>query len=158
MTTLAELIAEHCNGMTDYEAIAALLTASSVMENPRKGETDTITHTTVTPITLKDVLAIVPTAERLKIRKQLPGFIDDVRRAIDTADADYMTVLLTDAATDGSISAETAAELTELLQSDRTVTTETEYVQPDTIPGPSIATEAGFERITSADVQAAMNL
>ncbi len=161
MATLKELIEQHKDALKvygdDYEQIAALLNAPTVIANPRAGEKDTTTTTTTTPITLKDVLAIVPAAERLKIRKQLPGYIDDVRRAIDTGDADYMSVLIVDAATDGAIGAETVAALTELLQSDRTETTTTETTQPATLPGPSLAAAAGLGTVTSAQIQAALN-
>lgn len=160
--TLRELIAAHKAELAqygdDYEQIAAALNAPTIVANPRAGEKDIETTTTTTPITLKDVLAIVPAAERLKIRKQLPGYIDDVRRAIDTGDADYMSVLIVDAATDGAIGAPTVQALTELLQSDRTETITTETTQPATIAGPSIAAAAGLGTVTSAQIQQAMNL
>lgn len=146
MATLKELIAEHCKDMTSYSEIAAVLNAPTVIDNPQ-----TEPYTVPDPPTLKDVLGIVSAAERLAIRKQLPGFIDDVRRAIDTADADYMGVLITDAVTDNAISAETAAALAELLQRTTTVTPSA------TIAGPSLASAAGLGIVTSAAVQAALN-
>jgi hypothetical protein len=133
--------------MTDYEAIAAILNAPSTVDNPQT-EPATVAH----PPTLKDVLAVVPAAERLAIRKQLPGFVDDVRRSIDTADADYMAVLVEDAVTDGAISAETATALAMLLQ----------RTQPDPawsaqIAGLSLAQAAGLGTVTAAMVQSELN-
>lgn len=142
--TLRELIAQHCANMTDYEAIAAILNAPTTIDNP-----NTTPYTVPDPPTLKDVLGIVSADERLAIRKQLPGFVDDVRRAIDTADADYMGVLITDAVTDGAISSDTAQALAALVQRTATVT------PPATISGPSIA--AGLGIVTSAQIQAVMN-
>ncbi len=160
MTTLRQLIDQHCPNMGDYEQIAAILNAPTTVDNPRAGETDIETTATVVPITLKEVLAIVPSAERLKIRKQLPGYIDDVRRAIDANDADYMGVLIVDAATDGAISAETVAAFSALLaqtEEERTVTTTTTTTQPATIAGPSLAAAAGLGTVTSARIQSVLN-
>ena len=154
--TLAELIAQQLDAdavfaalvaAQDYEAIAAYLNAPTSIDNPV-----TEPAQVAQPPTLKDVLAVVPAVERLAIRKQLPGFIDDVRRAIDTADADYMAVLIQDAATDSAISADTVQALGALLQ----------RTQPDpawtaTIAGPSLAQAAGLGAITAAQVQAALN-
>lgn len=151
MTTLAELIAAHCAKMTDYAAIAALLNAPTTIDNPRAGEVDTTT--TLAEITLKTVMATVPVAEQLAIYKSIPQLIPDLKAAIDAGDREYMGGLLQIAAADSSISAETIAALTELLQA--TVTTET--TQPATIAGPSLAAAAGLPVVTSANVQDALN-
>jgi len=149
MTTLRELIAQHCADLgDDYPAIANRLNAPTVIDNPQ-----TEPATVSWPPTLKDVLAVVPSAERLAIRKQLLGFVDDVRRAIDTADADYMAVLIQDALTDNAISIQTATALALLVER-----TQSDPAWSATIPGPSIAAAAGFGTISAADIQAAMNL
>lgn len=148
MATLRELIDLHCAGMTDYEAIAALLNAQPQIANPVT-EAPTVPH----PPTLDgDVIPAVPAAERLKIRKQLPGFIDDARRAIDTGSTVYMATLIEDALADGAISQQTAGALAALMA----------RTQPDptwsaTIARPSLAAAAGLGTVTSAQVQAALN-
>ena len=148
MTTLRELIMEHAADLgQNYPAIAARLNAPTSAPNPI-----TEAPQVATPPTLKDVLAIVTAEERLAIRKQLPGFVDDVRRAIDTADTDYMTVLIQDALTDNAISAQTATGLAMLLQR-----TQPDPAWSETIAGPSIAAAAGLGTVTAAQVQAAMN-
>jgi hypothetical protein len=146
MATLSELIAQHCADLTDYEAIAAALNAPTTIPNPVT-EPATVPH----PPTLDDVLAVVPSAERVAIRA-LAGFVDDVRRAIDTQNLLYMQTLIEDALTANAISAQTATALAMLLQ----------RTQPDpawaaTIAGPSLAQAAGLGAITAADVQAEMN-
>ena len=93
MTTLRELIDQHCENMTDYEAIAAALNAPTVIDNPQ-----TEPYAIPDPPTLEDVLGVVPSAERVKIRA-LSGYVDDVRRAIDTQNALYMATLIEDALT-----------------------------------------------------------
>jgi hypothetical protein len=147
MATLSELIAQHCADLTDYEAIAARLNAPTLIDNPQ-----TEPATVPWPPTLKEVLAVVPAAERLAIRKQLPGFVDDVRRSIDTADADYMAVLVEDAVTDGAISPQTATALALLL-----ARTQPDPAWTPTIAGPSLAAAAGLGVVTAAQVQAALN-
>ncbi|MBP8291768.1 MAG: hypothetical protein KAX65_03275 [Caldilineaceae bacterium] len=146
MTTLAELIAAHANDLgDDYPAIAARLNAPTTIDNPQT-EPATVAH----PPTLKDVLAIVPAAERVKIRA-LSGYVDDVRRAIDTQNALYMATLIEDALTAQAISAETAVALGALVQRTTTVT------PPATIAGPSLAAAAGLGTVTAAQVQAVLN-
>lgn len=116
---LRELITQHCADMTDYEQIAALLNAPTVVDNPQKEAYDV-----PAPPTLDDVLAIVPSAERVKIRA-LSGYVDDVRRAIDTGNTLYMQTLIEDALTAQAISAGTAGKLAELLQRTAATTAET---------------------------------
>lgn len=152
MTTLAELIAQHCADLgDDYQAIAARLNAPTTIANPRAGEVDTATE--LAPITLKSIMSTVPVAEQLAIYKSIPQLIPDLKAAIDAGDREYMAGLLQIAAADGSISAGAIAALTELLQA--TVTTET--VQPATVAGPSLASAAGLGTITSAQVQSVLN-
>lgn len=145
MATLKQLIAEHCQGMTSYSEIAAILNAPTTIDNP-----NTTPYEVPQPPTLDDVLAIVPSAERVKIRA-LSGYVDDVRRAIDTGNALYMQTLIEDALTANAISAGTAGKLAELLQRTQTIT------PPATVAGPSLAAAAGLGTVSSAQVQAAMN-
>lgn len=149
MTILRELIAQHAAALAvygdDYEQIAALLNAPTVVANTQKDA-----YEVPQPATLDDVLAIVPSAERVKIRG-LSGYVDDVRRAIDTGNTLYMQTLIEDALTAQAISAWTASKLAELLQRTQTVT------PPATVAGPSIAAAAGLGRVTAAQVQGAMN-
>ena len=150
--TLRELIEQHKAALAqygdNYEQIASYLNAATVVENPVE-----VAPTIPDPPTLDaDVIPAVPAAERLKIRKQLPGFIDDARRAIDTGSTIYMATLIEDALADGAISAQTAGALQALMA----------RTQPDptwtaTIAGPSLASAAGLERVTAAAVQAEMN-
>ncbi len=154
MTTLAELIAAHAEALAvygdDYPQIAALLNAPTVIANPDAG---TKTTETVYPtVTLPGVLAAVPSAERVKIRQELPGFSDDVKGAIDSGNRAYMTTLIEDALIAAAISAETAGALAAML-----APTEVEHTAPATIPGPSLAAAAGFGTVTAAQVQAALN-
>lgn len=149
--TLRELIAAHASDLgDDYEQIAALLNAPTVVENPRAGEKDT--ETVYPTVTLPLVLAAVPSAERVKIRQDLPGFSDDVKGAIDSGNRAYMTTLIEDALTANAISADTAGKLAAML-----APTQTETTQPATIPGLSIAAAAGLGIVSSAQIQQAMN-
>ncbi len=146
MTTLAELIAQHCAGMTDYEAIAALLNAQPQIANPAT-EAPTIAQ----PPSLKEIYAVIPLAEAAAIYNK-PGLSADIRNAIDSGDLEYMAMMMAIVAQLGIISAPTIAALTALLQ----------RTQPDstwsaTIAGPSLAAAAGLPVVTSAQVQAAMN-
>ncbi len=150
MSTLKELIAANCAGMTDYETIADILNAPTSIDNPRAGEIDT--ETVYPTVTLPQVLAAVPSAERVKIRQDLPGFSDDVKGAIDSGNRDYMTTLIEDALTAAAISAQTAGALAAML-----APTEVETTQPATIAGPSLASAAGLGTVTAAQVQAEMN-
>ena len=146
MATLSELIAQHCADLgDDYPAIAARLNAPTSIPNPVT-EAPQVPH----PPTLDDVLAVVPSAERVAIRA-LAGFVDDVRRAIDTQNLLYMQTLIEDALTANAISAQTATALALLLA----------RTQPDptwtaTIAGPSLAAAAGVGTVTAAMVQAVL--
>lgn len=152
--TLRELIEQHKAALKDfgddYEQIAALLNAPTVIANPQAGQKTT--ETRYPTITLPEVLEAVPSAERVKIRQDLPGFNDDVKGAIDSGNRAYMTTLIEDALTAAAISAETAGALAAMLAPSQVETT-----QPATIPGPSLAAAAGLGTVTSAQVQQAMN-
>jgi hypothetical protein len=158
--TLQELIAQQIEAdvvfaalvaQQDYAAIAAWLNAPTTVDNPVV-EAPQVPH----PPTLDDVLAVVPSAERVAIRA-LAGFVDDVRRAIDTANLLYMQTLIEDALTANAISVQTATALAMLL----------ERTQPDPtwtaqIAGPSLAqaaflTDSPYGTITPVQVQAALN-
>lgn len=153
--TLAELIAQQGSASIDFAAlmaaqdypgIAAWLNAPTTVANP-VAEAPQVPH----PPTLDDVLAVVPSAERVAIRA-LAGFVDDVRRAIDTQNLLYMQTLIEDALTANAISAQTATALALLLA----------RTQPDptwtaTIAGPSLAQAAGVGTVTAAQVQAVLN-
>lgn len=159
MTTLRELIdqlaadnagfAAHV-AAGNYPGIADALNAPTSVENPDAGQKTTVM--VYPPVTLPDVLAVVPSAERVAIRRELPGFNDDVKGAIDSGNHTYMATLIEDALTANAISAETAGALAAML-----TPTEQEITAPATIAGPSIASAAGLGTVTAAQVQAAMN-
>lgn len=152
--TLKELIEQHKAALAvygdDYPQIAALLNAPTVVANPDAGEKTT--ETVYPTVTLVDVLAAVPSAERVKIRRELPGFSDDVRGAIDSGNRAYMATLIEDALTAASISAPTAGALAAML-----APSQVETIAPATIAAPSLAQAAGLGTVTSAAVQAALN-
>lgn len=153
MTTLRELIATHCDGLGDYEQIAAILNAPTTIDNPNAGQTTTTE--TPTPITLDDVMALVPPAESAALYAKMGTLIQNLQQAIDAGNRQWLGYLLATAAdpTNGAISAETAAALAPLLAATTTTTT----TQPATISGPSIAAAAGLGVVTSAQIQAALN-
>ena len=149
--TLAELITQHASDLGDnYPAIAERLNATTSIDNPTAGETDTTTAPVA--ITLKGLLALVPAAEAAKIYG-LGTFVTDLKVSIDAGDLEYMGYLLSVAVAGGAISAGTAAKLTPLL----TATETTETTQPATIVGPSLASAAGLGTVTAAQVQAVLN-
>lgn len=154
MTTLAELIADYTGPRADdYEAIAAWLNAPTEIVNPAAGET--VTTETPTPITLDDVMALVPPAESAALYAKMGTLIQNLQQAIDAGNRQWLGYLLATAADpiNGAISAETAAALAPLLAATTTTTT----TQPATIAGPSLAAAAGLGTITSAQVQAVAN-
>jgi hypothetical protein len=159
MTTLKELAAQYPGRKDDYPSIAEWLNAPQTIDNPRAGETDTTTETTIEPITLKEVMALVPPTEAAKIY-DMGTFVADLKVAIDAGDKDYMAYMLSVAAAAGSIGAETIAALFALLaqtDEERTTTTTTTTTQPATISAPSLASAAGLGTITSTMVQEALN-
>lgn len=146
MATLSELIAQHCAGMTDYEAIAAILNAPTEIDNPVT-EAPQVPH----PPTLKEIYAIIPVAEAAEIYNK-PGLSADIRNAIDSGDGEYLQMMLAIVLELGIISQQTATALALLLA----------RTQPDpawtaTIAGPSLAQAAGLGTVTAAQVQAALN-
>lgn len=145
MTTLRDLIAQHCAGMTDYEAIAAVLNAPTTVDNP-----DDAPYFESNPPTLKEIYAIIPLAEAAAIYNKA-GLSADIRNAIDSGDLEYMAMMMAIVAQLGIISAPTIAALSELIQRQRTVT------PPATIAGPSLAQAAGLGTVTAAAVQTALN-
>lgn len=147
MNRLRELINEHCAGIEDYEEIAAILNEPTVIPNPLFGEVETSTQ--LLPITLKDVLSLVPVQEVVAVYKNTPQLIEDLKGALEDNDREYLAALLGIAATSGSISQQTAVALAQRLQ--ETVTTETPY--PEFISGPSVASANGLGFVTSVDVQ-----
>jgi hypothetical protein len=154
MTTLAQLIAQYPGERKDdYPEIANWLNAPTTIDNPLAGET--VTTETPTPITLDDVMALVPPAESAALYARMGTLIQNLQQAIDAGNRQWLGYLLATAAdpVNGAISAETAADLAPLLAATTTTTT----TQPDTIPGPSLASAAGLGTITSTMVQEAMN-
>ena len=119
----AELLARR-----DFEGIAMLLNAPVVIANP-----DTTPYQVPVRLSLKTVMAEVPPSEMVKAYSLLPGFVPDVKKAIDDQDREYLGGLLLIAVTAGAISQETAANLAPLLTATETIT------PPATIDAPSIA-------------------
>lgn len=131
----------------DYPAVAAALNAVEMVANPTpRGDVPA-------RVTLKQLLMLVPAAEMAKIY-HLPGFVDDLRRALDANDHEYMGALLQIALADGTITPGTAGKLQPLL---------TEMV-PDPawaerVPGPARWQSAGLAGpVSAADVQAALHV
>jgi hypothetical protein len=133
--TYAEALAERA-----YAAIAAAINAPQVVANPDKTPRQVPIR-----LSLKMVMSQVPPAEMVKAYG-LPGFVADVKTAIDNQDREYLSGLLTIAVAAGAISEVTAAGLVPLL-------TATETVEPPaTIEGPSIAEMVIGAVVTPDDV------
>ena len=126
----------------DFAGVAALLNAPITIANP-----DTAPYQVPITLTLKAVMAAVPAAEMVKAYSLLPGFVPDVKAAIDNQDREYLGGLLLIAVTAGAISQETAAKLQPLLTATETVT------PPATIDAPSRASEIGVGYVEPDDVQ-----
>ena len=146
MTTLRELIAQHCADLSNYEAIAARLNAPTIAPNPIT-EAPQVPH----PPTLKEIYSLIPVAEAAAIYNK-PGLSADIRNAIDSHDPEYLQMMLAIVAQMQIISQETAGTLATLLQR-----TQADPSWSATISGPSIAAAAGFGTVTAAQVQAALN-
>ena len=125
----------------DFEGIAMLMNAPVVIANPEKDPRQVPIR-----LSLKAVMSNVPAAEMVKVYS-LPGFVGDVKTAIDDQDREYLGVLLMIAVTAGAISQETAAKLQPLLTATETVT------PPATIDAPSRASEIGVGYVEPDDVQ-----
>ena len=126
----------------DFDGVAALLNAPVAIANPDKEPRQVPVH-----LTLKAVMAEVPAAEMVKAYSLLPGFVPDVKAAIDNQDREYLSGLLLIAVTAGAISQETAGRLAPLLTATETVT------PPATINAPGRAAELGIGSVTADDVQ-----
>ena len=146
MTTLSELIAQHCADLTDYEAIAARLNAPTSIPNPVT-EPPQVPH----PPTLKEIYAAIPVVEAAAIYNKA-GLSADIRNAIDSGDGDYLAMMLAIVLELGIISAQTATALAMLLQR-----TQADPTWTATIAGPSLAQAAGLGTVTAAQVQAVLN-
>lgn len=148
MTTLKQLITANSAGLGDnYQAIAARLNAPTSIVNPVAAAPQV-----AAPVSLKQVMALVPAAEMVQVYKIMPQLIPDLRNAIDNNDREYMAVLLTIAATSTVISAATVAKLQALLGS-----TVPDPTWSTTVAGPSLASAAGFGTVTAAMVQRELN-
>lgn len=148
MTTLKQVIdtTPALAGKT-YPQIAEYLAGYDMVDNPVKVAPDV-----PAPVTLKGIMAQVPPAEMAKVYR-LPGFVTDLRIAIDDQDREYMGVLLQIALADGAISAGTAAKLQPMLTA--TVPDPSWSAQ---IPGSPRWQTAGLAAApTASDVQAAMH-
>jgi hypothetical protein len=115
-----------------YATLAATLNAPVTVANPTKEPT-----VALAPITLKAMLSYT----------KLPGFVDDLRNAIDTQDREYLGKLLAIAVAGGAITAETAAKLAPLLSA----TTST--AAPATVDTPGIGATLGLPTLSAEDVQ-----
>lgn len=104
------------------------------------------------PITLKQLMAVVPPAEMVAVYKELPTYVADLKKAIDDQDRDYMAGLLLIAVTAGVISQATAGQLQALLAA-----TIPDPTWTPMIDGPSLAQQAGFSSVSPADVQGALH-
>lgn len=113
MATLREVIAGDATlaalaAAGDYPGVAAALNEVEMVANP------VAQGTVPAPITLEQVMAIVPDNEAAKCYR-LPGLIEDLRRAMDTNNHVWLGKLLGIALADGAITAGTAAQLQPLL-------------------------------------------
>lgn len=140
LTTWPELAAQG-----NYPAIADAGNQPTSEPNPEAQ------GTVPAPVELKQVMALVPPAEMAKVYR-LPGFVDDLRRALDANDHEYMGTLMQIALADGAITAGTAAKLQPLLAA-----TEPDPAWSPTVPGPSAFAAAGFGVVSAADVQGALH-
>lgn len=155
MNTLLELIQTHCVHLGDnYPAIADFLNAPTTIENPRAGETDTATIPIA--ITLDKLMALVPPTEAAMLYVKMPTLITNLQQAIDADNRQWLGYLLQVVAdpANGVLSAQTAASLLLVLNATETI----ETVQPNTIPGLSLASAAGLGFVTASQVQAALNI
>lgn len=125
----------------DFAGIAATLNAPRTVPNP-----DTMPYQVPVRLTLKLIMSNVPAAEMVKCYG-LPGYVADVKTAIDNQDREYLAVLLNIASAAGVISEATAAALAPLLTATETIT------PPATIDAPSLAETVIGSVVTADDVQ-----
>lgn len=154
MATLKELIDLHCDGVEGYSEIAAILNAPTVVPNPRAGEVDT--YTVIAPITMDAIIEVVPTGEAAAIYTKAPNLIVNMQEAINANNMNWLEYLLGVAVDEkvGAISQETALKLLALLEKIETI----EVIQPDVLPGPSIAEVNGVKYVTPEKIQEVMSL
>lgn len=145
---LKTLIKTHAANLGDnYQAIADKLNAPTTIANSVAAAPQV-----AAPVSLKQVMALVPAAEMVQVYKVMPQLIPDLRNAIDNNDREYMAVLLTIAATSTVISAATVTKLQTLLGS-----TVPDPTWSATVAGPSLAAAAGLGTVTAAMVQRELN-
>lgn len=147
MATLREVITgtPALAGLT-YPEIAEFLNEAPLVDNPTpQGDVPA-------PVSLKALLTLVPAAEMAKIY-HMAGYVDDLRRALDANDHEYMGALLQIALAEGAISQGTAAALGPLLTA-----TEPDPAWQEQIAGPARWAAAGLAGpVSPADVQAALH-
>lgn len=147
MATLRQVIdtTAELAGLT-YPEVADWLNDAPPVDNP------TPRANVPAPVTLEQVMALVPSAERIKVRRE-PGFIEELRVALGADNRSALAVLLEDAVTAQAITAGTAAKLQPLL----TAT----IPDPDwaaQIPGAPRWQAAGLPGpVSAADVQGAIH-
>lgn len=130
----------------EYAAIANWLGGCDLQPNPVEEAPQV-----PAPVTLKQVIALVPPGEMAKIYK-LSGFVADVRDAIDHQDREYLGALLQVAAANGDISAATVTALGGLLAA-----TVPDPAWRALVPGAPRWVGFGLSHApTAADVQAAV--
>jgi len=129
----------------NYPLIVIELTKRPQVPNPV-----TVAPQVPKAITLKAIMAVVPAAEMVKCY-QLPGFIDDVRRAIDADDREYMNILIQIAAAANAITSganSSVSKLTALLAQ-----TEADPNWTATIPGDALAPDVDERDVQAADIE-----
>lgn len=156
--TLAEVIHDNWAALTEAKPILLREKqrypdiADAMNAQPQIPNSVTSAPQVAKAITLKAIMSLVPAAEMVKCY-QLPGFIDDVRRAIDSDDREYMGILIAIAAAATAISSGANSTVTKLQT--LLAATEADPTWTATIAGPSLADAAGLGTVTAADVQAA---
>jgi hypothetical protein len=143
MATLREVLdsTPELAGLT-YPEAAAWLNAAPEVPNPQPQ------GTVPAPVTLAQVMALVPDAEAAKCYR-LPGLIEDMRRAMDGNNHAWLGKLLGIALADGAITQATAAQLQPLLTA-----TVPDPAWAATVPGPARWAALGLSGpVSAADVQ-----
>ncbi len=155
MTTLAELIETHCAGMTDYEAIAAVLNAQPTIDNPDAAEQ------VLRPLSLEDVFGVIASLDNAETEMPKLANLPDwayqgavaamAERTSQSIDNWLVTVSKICGFAPSTVQAMAAAKATLMAE---------KIADPRwsaTVAGPSIAAAAGLPVVTSAQVQAALN-
>lgn len=128
----------------DYPAIAAAMNARPMVDNPQTEAAQVPKRLTMTDI----FTAITPTEARALYG--IPGFRNDVERAVEAGDRAAMQMYIAIAGDD--LSANSIAALASLLTE-----TENDPAWSAQIPGQSRATALGVAPVRATDVQEAMN-